>query len=201
MPMETAPPRLVLIAGPNGSGKSTITRKLMASGADFGVYINPDEIARQLDGNDMLNARRAQELAEEQRNELLDKGQSHSFESVMSHPSKIDYLVSAKHRGFHVTLIFVGVDDPKVNVARVAERVAQGGHDVPIDKIVSRYKRTMELLFDAVMVSDKAIIYDNTDRNKGLQLAAEVEGGHLKTYDKQFPWVTKYFLNKYFKLK
>ena len=70
MPMETAPPKLVLIAGPNGSGKSTITRKLMASGADFGVYINPDEIARQLDGNDMLNARRAQELAEEQRNEL-----------------------------------------------------------------------------------------------------------------------------------
>lgn len=196
--METAPPRLVLIAGPNGSGKSTITRKLMSSGADFGVYINPDEIAKQLDGNDMLNARRAQELAEKQRNELLEKGESHSFESVMSHPSKIDYLISAKHRGFHVTLIFVGVDDPKVNVARVAERVEQGGHDVPVDKIVSRYKRTMELLFDAAMVSDHAIIYDNTDRQKGLQLAAEVKGGHLKTHDTQFPWVRKYFLNKYF---
>lgn len=194
--MNKTPPRLVLIAGPNGSGKSTLTNKLIDSGFDFGVYINPDEIAKELGGNDALNVRKAQQIAEQRRHELLEAKQSHSFESVMSHQSKIDYLIEAKSKGFHVMLIFVGVDDPKINVARVAERVHSGGHDVPLDKIVSRYLRTMNNLFGAVHASDHALVYDNTDRNKGMQLAAEVKNGTLVKYDKKFPWANKYLIEK-----
>lgn len=164
---------------------------------DFGVYINPDDIAKHLDGNDLENARKAQRIAEKKRLELLEQGISHSFESVMSHPSKIEYLVTARNKGFHVVLIFVGINDPKINVARVSDRVKKGGHDVPTDKIIERYKRTMEMLFDATMEADEALVFDNTDRLKGLQLAAKVKGKQLVKYDPKFPWVNKYLASKF----
>jgi len=189
-------PRLIVIAGPNGSGKSTLTSQLMKSGMDFGVYINPDEIAKTLSGNDYENVRKAQKVAEEKRFELLNAGISHSFESVMSHPSKIEYIVAAKNKGFHTILLFVGINDPKINVARVSARVAEGGHGVPQEKIVERYKRTMEMLFDASMEVDEALVFDNTDPQKGLRLAAKVEGKKLINYDPQFPWVRKYLVSK-----
>ena len=160
-------PKLILIAGPNGSGKSTLTRTLQNQGMDFGIYINPDEIAKLLTGSDLQNAKQAQKIAETQRNELLEKGIAHSFESVMSHPSKIQYLITARNKGFYTILLFVGINDPKINVARVSARVAQGGHGVPQEKIVERYKRTMELLFNATMEVDEALIFDNTDPQKG----------------------------------
>lgn len=195
--MKDKRPKLILIAGPNGSGKSTLTRTLGDAGMDFGVYINPDDIAKHLDGNDLENARKAQRIAEKKRLELLEQGISHSFESVMSHPSKIEYLVTARNKGFHVVLIFVGINDPKINVARVSDRVKKGGHDVPTDKIIERYKRTMEMLFDATMEADEALVFDNTDRLKGLQLAAKVKGKQLVKYDPKFPWVNKYLASKF----
>lgn len=189
-------PRLIVIAGPNGSGKSTLTSQFMKNGMDFGVYINPDEIAKTLTGNDYENVRKAQKVAEEKRFELLEAGISHSFESVMSHPSKIEYIVAAKNQGFHTILLFVGINDPKINIARVSARVAEGGHGVPQEKIVERYKRTMEMLFDASMEVDEALVFDNTDPQKGLRLAAKVEGKKLINYDPQFPWVKKYLVRK-----
>lgn len=195
--MKNKRPKLIVIAGPNGSGKSTLTETLKLDGVEFGIYINADEIAKTLDGNDLQNAMKAQKLAEEKRFELLSEGISHSFETVMSHPSKIDYIVTAKNKGFHVVLLFVGIDDPNINVARVKDRVKHGGHDVPTDKIVSRYKRTMELLFNAAIEADEALIFDNSNKQKGLQLAAQVKGKKLITYDPQFPWVKKYLVEKF----
>lgn len=190
-------PRLILIAGPNGSGKSTLTRMMKDQGMEFGIYVNPDDIAKTLTGSDLQNALKAQKMAEERRFELLNQGISHSFESVMSHPSKIDYIVTAKNKGFYTVLLFVGLNDPKTNVARVSARVAEGGHGVPQEKIVARYKRTMELLFDATMEVDEALVFDNTNSNKGLRLAAKVKGKKLVNFDPQFPWVQKYLVSKY----
>jgi predicted ABC-type ATPase len=189
-------PRLIVIAGPNGSGKSTLTAHLMKNGMDFGVYINPDDIAKTLTGNDYENVRKAQRIAEAKRFELLEAGISHSFESVMSHPSKVKYIVTAKNKGFYTILVFVGINDPQINIARVSARVAEGGHGVPQEKIVARYKRTMEMLFDASMEADEALVFDNTDPQKGLRLAAKVEGKKLIKYDPQFPWVRKYLVSK-----
>lgn len=80
----------------------------------------------------------------------------------MSHPSKIDILVRAKAAGFFVQLFFVGTDDPRTNIERVALRVAQGGHDVPQDRIVSRWNRTMALLHRAIEASDRSFLFDNS---------------------------------------
>ncbi|MCW8126993.1 zeta toxin family protein [Microbulbifer halophilus] len=193
-------PRVILIAGPNGSGKSTLTNMFMEKGMDFGEYINPDEIAKELGelGKDYDTAvREAQRLAESRRTELLNSGISHSFESVMSHPSKIEYLVTAKAKGFDVILLFVGINDPLVNVQRVADRVTKGGHDVPTEKIVERYRRTMDMLHQAATTADRALIFDNTDSSLGLTQAAEVERGRLIDWNPCFPWIRKYLVSKF----
>lgn len=193
-------PRVILIAGPNGSGKSTLTNMFMEKGMDFGEYINPDEIAKELGelGKDYDTAvREAQRLAESRRTELLNSGISHSFESVMSHPSKIEYLVTAKAKGFDVILLFVGINDPLVNVQRVADRVTKGGHDVPTEKIVERYRRTMDMLHQAATTADRALIFDNTDSSLGLTQAAEVERGRLIDWNPRFPWIRKYLVSKF----
>jgi predicted ABC-type ATPase len=155
-------PFLLVVAGPNGSGKTTLTRHLRQLGIDFGTYINPDDIAVELAGSPQEQAARAMFIADRQRDACLANRESFSFETVMSHPSKIDVMRSAKSLGYEVTLFFVGVEDPRINLARVAQRVALGGHAVPPDKVVTRYHRTMAHLPDAVLAADRCVVFDNT---------------------------------------
>ncbi len=151
-----------MIAGPNGAGKTTLVRSLLQKGLDLGEYINPDDIAEELQGPPDERTRRAQAIADQRREAYIQAKVSFSFETVMSHPSKIDILVRAKEAGYRVYLYFVGTDDPQTNVERVALRVAQGGHDVPTEKIRERWLRTMNLLQQAIRSSDQAYIFDNS---------------------------------------
>lgn len=160
-PAELAP-FLIIIAGPNGSGKSTLTRQLVSSGVDFGEYINPDEIAATLEGDYDARVHAAQKIADARRATAISERRSFSFETVMSHPSKLDVLRMAKAVGFQVVMYFVATDNPLLNVKRVADRVAKGGHNVPADKIVARYRRTLSLLPDAIHSCDQAVIFDNS---------------------------------------
>jgi predicted ABC-type ATPase len=92
-----------MIAGPNGSGKSTLTKQLVAAGVELGRYINADEIDASLPGPPGEDrSRRAQALADEARQKCLDQGISFAFETVMSHPSKIEVLREARKRGYAV---------------------------------------------------------------------------------------------------
>ncbi len=96
------------------------------------------------------------------RDACLGAKRSFSFETVMSHPSKVDFLALAKAAGFFVQLFSIGTDDPRTNIGRVALRVALGGHDVPQDRIVARWHRTMALLPLAIVISDRSFIFDNS---------------------------------------
>ena len=80
----------------------------------------------------------------------------------MSHPSKVDILLRAKHAGFFVQVFFIGTEDPQISADRVALRVAQGGHDVPRDRIAPRWFRTMNQLASAIRLSNRTFIFDNT---------------------------------------
>ena len=162
-------PFLLIVAGPNGAGKTTLTRWLRSREIDFGEYINADDIASELQGQEDVRVREAQRIADVRREQCLEARRSFTFETVMSHPSKVELLKRAKQAGFFVQLFFVGTDDPEINVARVALRVKQGGHDVPEDKIVSRWQRTMDLLAEAVRSVDEAFVFDNS--------SAELSGG------------------------
>ena len=157
-----------MIAGPNGSGKTTLTRWLRSTGFDLGEYINADDIAAELVGDPAEVSRTAQRLAEEARQSCLARGVSFAFETVMSHPSKVEFLKQAKTLGYFNILFFVGVEDPRINVDRVAQRVAEGGHDVPTDRIVHRYERTMALLPQAVYASDRTVLFDNSYADPGF---------------------------------
>jgi replicative DNA helicase len=155
-------PFLLMIAGPNGSGKTTLTQHLLRKDIDLGEYINPDDIAAGLTGTLAERTKQAQLIADKQRDECISAKRSFSFETVMSHPSKIEILVRAKEAGYTVFLYFVGTDDPQTNIERVALRVAQGGHAVPDDKVRDRWLRTMTLLQQAIRSSDRSYIFDNS---------------------------------------
>jgi predicted ABC-type ATPase len=151
-----------MIAGPNGSGKSTLTNQLRRAGTDLGRYINPDEIAATLQGDYGERVARAQGMADAQRAACLLARESFSFETVMSHPSKVEVLRDARGRGFRTLLYFIATESPALNVARVRQRVALGGHDVPEDRIRARYARTLALLPDAIEAADDAVLFDNS---------------------------------------
>ncbi len=131
---------------------------------DLGVYINPDEIASALEGSDEERARAAQAEAEARRQACLAARESFSFETVMSHPSKVEILRQARDAGFATALYFVSTEAADLNVARVRQRVALGGHPVPEDRIISRYARTMSLLPAAIDVADRVLLFDNSYR-------------------------------------
>jgi predicted ABC-type ATPase len=179
-------PFLLVIAGPNGSGKSTLTQYLLSSGIDFGNYINPDEIAAKLDMPEPERSRQAQMHADFERDSCLRRRISFSFETVMSHPSKVEVMLKAHDAGYDVTLFFVATSDPEINVRRVENRVAAGGHDVPHDRIRSRYQRSRSYLPHAALVARRTVVFDNSalvnlpasagflGGNAGLRVIAEV---------------------------
>jgi predicted ABC-type ATPase len=194
-------PSLVVVAGPNGSGKSSLIGSLSSNPKiNFDTYINADDIELGLKhiDNPQARSREAQRLADQQRATCLDAGETFSFETVMSHPSKIDLMAEARRRGFKVSLFFVAVADPRVNIARVSQRVSLGGHPVPEDRIVSRYHRTLALLPRALLASDNAVLFDNTISGRGPRpVAAIVREGDLFTLsviDRQSEWLRREFL-------
>lgn len=109
------------------------------------------------------------------RDKILEVGVSpFTIETVMSHPSKLDFMEKAKRCGYRVYLYYVTTDSPMVNVSRVAERVSKGGHDVPENKINDRYYRSLDNLYGAIKLSDRAYLFDNS--GKQYKLLAEYEG-------------------------
>jgi predicted ABC-type ATPase len=166
-------PQLTIFAGPNGSGKSTLKRLISASNYELGLYINADDIAteRYLEtlASDASVVRESFERpafweAEKRRAAAVAAGQTFSFETVFSHPSKLELISQAKIAGFFVRLFFVSTSSPLLNVRRVKKRVAEGGHPVPLNKIVNRYYRAMSHLGPACQLVDDGVIFDNSGK-------------------------------------
>jgi predicted ABC-type ATPase len=127
---------------------------------------------------------------------LYRNNKSFSFETVMSHRSKIAELKKAKENDYKTYLYFVCTDDPEINVNRVASRVEKGGHAVHVDKIRSRYENTLKNLFPAIKLSNRAYLFDNS--GKKLELFAEVSEGALQLKVNNPPqWFIKFVLPYY----
>ncbi|MGJ8655252.1 MAG: hypothetical protein ACSHX6_02290 [Akkermansiaceae bacterium] len=109
-----------------------------------------------------VNSYYASMIAELIRGYLLIHKISFTFETVMSHESKVAFLILAKEEGFKTYLYFIATEDPRINISRVAKRVMKGGHDVPVDKIESRYHRAIELLPLALKTVDRGYVFDNS---------------------------------------
>ncbi len=147
-------PEIVVFAGPNGSGKSTIT-ELLKPPID---YINADEIKKNFKCSDL----EAAQLAEKQRQQHVQSMSEFAFETVLSTPRNLNLLKDAKKKGYFIRCYYVLTADPGINVWRIKSRVESGGHDVPEEKIISRYDRALKLLKDLIPVCDICHIYDNS---------------------------------------
>lgn len=241
--------KLRLFCGPNGSGKSSLYEEFKKHNYHSGVYINSDEIekeirktgfldlasfnleATQQDFNQFLNEEDSLTLLKKakdshhtidvslEENIIIDKskdthsyeaslissyirkaliatGKSFSFESVMSHPSKLNELHIARKNDYRTYLYFVCIDDPMINVTRVDNRVAKGGHKVDKEKIISRYKSTLENVYAAIQLSDRAYLFDNSDT---MKMIAEVDNKVMTLHvdEEDMPnWFIEYVINK-----
>ena len=165
-------PILVVLAGPNGAGKSTFYRAFLCeSGLQ---YLNADDIAAKV-GLSVENATRAADVL---RAELLKTGQSFITETVFSDPvgAKIQFMRDAMAKGYSVTLIYIGLSGPDLSEARVIQRVAGGGHDVPSERLPRRYAQSLLNLRAALEFVPTARVYDNSSDEDPFRLVYRKDG-------------------------
>lgn len=106
------------------------------------------------------------------REKLYECNKSFSFETVMSHRSKVTEIKDAKKQGYRVYLYFICLDNPNLNIARVEDRVEKGGHPVAPEKVLDRYSKTLRNLLPAIRLANRAYLFDNSNE---MRLIAEVE--------------------------
>jgi len=181
--------QLWLLAGGNGVGKSTFYRLFLEP---LGlIFVNADLIARQLDKNQPeALSYEAAAMAATLRTSLLQQGCSFCFETVFSHPSKIDFVAEAKALAYETILVYIHLESVALNQARVAQRVLEGGHNVPANKVASRIPRTMRNIHQALPLFDSVKFYDNSLYVKPYRCVAEIQHGQFKPLVEVMPdWV------------
>lgn len=184
-------PVICVVAGPNGSGKTSTTEKLLANewGADS-FYINPDNIAQEQygDWNSKDAVLKAAKEATNLRYQCLAERKSFVFETVFSSQEKLDFLRKAKSEGFFIRFFYVCTENPEINVLRIAQRFLNGGHEVPMSKIFSRYYKSLALAAQAIQFVDRAYVYDNSrDKELPRLLYRTSEGSLFKKYTEDIP--------------
>lgn len=140
------------------------------------------------------------------RHQLLLKNETFTFETVLSHPSKISLLKEAQERGYKNYVYFICTVSPQINVARVHQRVLLGGHDVPEDKILKRYKESLDLLPQLIPLTYRTFLFDNSvelgkEENRTINLVAEIEQGEkLIIHNQNVPlWIEEKVINPIFR--
>jgi predicted ABC-type ATPase len=190
--MTSNKPILIVIAGPNGSGKTSVTNQILKHEWVEGcVYINPDVIAQEQfgDWNSPEAVMKAAEFATKKRENCLNTGTSFIFETVFSSMDKVDFLQRAQKAGFFIRVFFVCTNHPSINASRIARRVIEGGHDVPISKIVNRYYKSINNACLANPLIDRLYVYDNSLEYAPASLLFRANDGILeKIYTEVNEW-------------
>lgn len=188
-------PELIVIAGPNGSGKTSVTQRFLHhEWADGTVYINPDQVANGIfgDWNSREAVLKAADYCARWREQCLRDRVNFVFETVFSAEDKIDFLIRAKQAGFFIRVFFISTAHPSINAARIAKRVMEGGHDVPIPKIISRYTKSIENCVMIAPLVDRLYVYDNSVNDRDAQILFRLTEGRLeKLYVRELPEWTK----------
>ena len=176
-------PVIVALAGANGAGKSTFYHAhLGAAGLRF---VNADVLSRELKSGPYEAAK----IADSLRRELVRQRESFVFETVFSDPAgdKLAFLKEAATAGYTVIVCFIGISGPEVSEQRVAMRVSQGGHDVPTNKLETRYTRILANLRNALREVPHVWIFDNDDLRHAYRLVAMYEDGKPVRLNKPIP--------------
>ena len=184
-------PTLCVVAGPNGSGKTSTTIQLLANEWSEGsLYINPDNIAQEQfgDWNSPEAVLKAARYATDLRYKCLNEKRDFVFETVFSSDEKLEFLRKAHEAGFFIRFFFVCTSNPQINITRITKRYLNGGHEVPISKVISRYYKSLENACEAIEFVDRAYIYDNSIEDHLPQLLFRMtEGKVFKQYTDDIP--------------
>ncbi|MDV0447027.1 hypothetical protein MsAg5_08970 [Methanosarcinaceae archaeon Ag5] len=184
---------MFVFAGPNGSGKSTVIENHLENKQCPEIYICPDQLVSREDKYNPAAYLEAMKMAEDFRHQALEAGVSFTFETVFSTADKLDFLRTAKTFGYRITTIYITTSDPQINLNRIAERVKMGGHDVPKDKVLARYEKSMTLMPEVILLSDMAKVYDNSS-NCPVEVFEKDDCGNffLLNREQRHSWVDKY---------
>lgn len=132
--------KIIIIAGPNGAGKTTFARSFLPLEAHCPRFINADLIAAGLSPFSPESAAiKAGRLMLEEIRSCVERGESFALETTLSGIGYLAHIQRWRSQGYHVKLIFLALPDAEVAIARVAERVRQGGHDIPEEVIRRRF--------------------------------------------------------------
>jgi predicted ABC-type ATPase len=166
-------PRLIFLAGPNGAGKSTYYRSFLnRSGLQF-------VSANELSGKLGIPNEEAASFADGARETLLSERESFITKTVFSDPvgAKLGFLRRAMESGYDVQIHFIGISDAGLSEARVIQRVYQGGHDVPSDRLARRFDQSLKNLAEAIKFVPDVRIFDNSDVDQPFRLVLQIENG------------------------
>jgi len=159
-------PQFWVVGGPNGAGKTTLVTQRLSSRLEV---INPDEIAARLPRvRGLLDERQAGQIALSQRAACQWQRKSFAIETTLTGASALRLMTSTREAGYKVTLVYVGLVSADLSSDRVADRVAQGGHDVPLDAIERRYPASLANLAKAIPLADRFFLFDNSSRQRKL---------------------------------
>ncbi len=188
--------QLWILSGGNGAGKSTFYNTQLKP---FRLpFINADIIAKELYPEaPEAHSYDAAKIAAHMRYKLLANGESFCFETVFSHPSKIDFVAQAKANGYEVVLVFIHLENLDLNLARIAQRVEEGGHAVPPEKVESRISRTLKNIKTAIPLCDKVYVLDNQSYEKPFEKIATLSHSSLILHSDKIPKWAKSLLADY----
>ena len=178
--------QLWLLVGGNGAGKSTFYRtQLKPLGMPF---VDADDIARDVFPQaPEEHSYDAAKIAENLRNSLLEQGKNFCFETVFSHPSKIDFVAKAKALGYHIVMVFIHLEQTSLNKARVYQRIETGGHAVPDEKVESRIPRTVQNVLNALPLCNDVWVLDNSSAVNPFKKVLRIQAGRLNTFIDPLP--------------
>ena len=175
----------VVIAGPNGAGKSSFTK---ANPFDFPI-IDPDVIARRVDGPAAQRLLMAGRIVHETIEDLIARGSSFGVETTLSGQTVLSAIARAKKLGMKVVLNYVSLDRLELSKRRVMLRVRSGGHGIPESDLERRFMRSVANLHKAARLVDEGYVYDNS-KEEGFRLIAEKIDGRWVVGDRSMPWLT-----------
>lgn len=169
-------PNCLVLAGPNGAGKSSIYRHLSAEGE----FINADQIAVEMRETHPVNTDFAAGREAMRRIDAhLGEQRFFVFETTLGGQQPLKMMQRARDAGFHVALVFVALSSADLHVARVAQRVSQGGHHIDAELIRRRYITAFDNLLSALPIAHETALYDNSARS-GYRLCAFVHEGQIR---------------------
>ncbi len=162
--------QLYIIAGCNGAGKTTASYTILPEVLDCKEFVNADEIAKGLSPFQPESvAMQAGRIMLARMDELLQKGETFAFETTLATKSYKQKIEWAQANGYEVTLLFFWLDSPNIAKERVAQRVAEGGHNIPLETIERRYYNGIANLFTIYIdIVDICYIFDNSEGRKEL---------------------------------